>query len=60
MANRAEIWSVTTQHRDKLAVNQRSINRAVLGVTRRAKIRNENIRTKLKDVIQNAVEVKGQ
>ena len=41
----AETWSMTQQLRKKLEVAQRSMERAMLGITRREKIRNEVVRS---------------
>ena len=45
-----------------LAVTQRSMERATLGVTKRDKIMDEDLRarTKVKDVIRKAIEAKGK
>ena len=58
----AETWSLTNRQKDKFAVTERSMERATLGGTKRDKIRNEDLRarTKVKDVIQKAVEAKGK
>ena len=58
----AETWSVTKHQKEKLAVAQRSMERAMLGITRRDKIRNEDVRarTKVKDINEKAEEAKGQ
>eukprot|EP00795_Rhopilema_esculentum_P006542 gene6542-12026_t len=42
----AETWSLTNRQREKLAVTQRSMERSMLGVTRRDKIRNEDLRSR--------------
>ena len=49
----AETWSLTNHQKDKLAVTQGSMDRVTLGVTKRDKIRNEDLRarTKVKVVI---------
>ena len=49
----AETWSLTNRQKDKLAVTQGSMDRVTLGVTKRDKIRNEDLRarTKVKVVI---------
>ena len=41
----AETWSLTNRQREKLAVTQRSMERSMLGVTRRDKFRNEDLRS---------------
>jgi hypothetical protein len=58
----AETWSLTKRHRHKLAVTQRSMERSMLGVTRRDKIRNEDLRSRtgVKDVIEKVTEAKGK
>eukprot|EP00795_Rhopilema_esculentum_P007734 gene7734-biopygen8973 len=58
----AETWSLTNRHREKLAVTQRSMERSMLGVTRRDKIRNEDLRSRtgVKDVIEKVIEAKGK
>eukprot|EP00795_Rhopilema_esculentum_P008762 gene8762-biopygen9749 len=58
----AETWSLTNCQRQKLAVTQRSMKRSMLGVTRRDKIRNEDLRSRtgLKDVIEKVIEAKGK
>eukprot|EP00795_Rhopilema_esculentum_P003567 gene3567-9567_t len=45
----AETWSLTNRQREKLAVTQRSMERSMLGVTRRDKIRNEDLRSRTGD-----------
>eukprot|EP00795_Rhopilema_esculentum_P008369 gene8369-14343_t len=42
----AETSSFTNRQREKLAVTQRSMERSMLGVTRRDKIRNEDLRSR--------------
>ena len=56
----AETWSLTKHQMKKLAVAQRSMERSLLGVTRKDKIRNEIIRerTKIKDVVNTTKELK--
>eukprot|EP00794_Sanderia_malayensis_P002427 gene2427-2794_t len=58
----AETWSLTNHQREKLAVTQRSMERSMMGVTKRDKIRNEDLRsrTKVKDVIEKVIEAKGK
>ena len=58
----AETWSLTNRQKEKLAVAQRSMERAMLGVTRRDRIRNEDIRkkTKVDDIVEKAEKSKGQ
>jgi len=58
----AETWSLTNNQKQKLAVAQRSMERAMLNITWRDKIRNEVIRstTKVKDIIEKAEQTKGQ
>ena len=58
----AETWSLTQHLKNKLAVAQRSMERAMLGITIKDKIRNENIRarTKVEDVVWLAEKAKGQ
>ena len=56
----AQTWSLTKQQQNKLRVMQRAMERRMLKVTRRDRIRNEEIRrrTKLKDVITVATALK--
>ena len=58
----AKTCSLTNNQKQKLAVAQRSMERAMFSITRRDKIRNEVIRstTKVKDIIQKAEQTKGQ
>ena len=58
----AETWSLTNNQKQKLAVAQRSMERAKLNITRRDKIRHEVIRsnTKVKDITEKAEQTKGQ
>ena len=58
----AETWSLTRRQAEKLAVAQRSMERSILNVTRRDKIRNEIIRgrTKVRDVIETTIEKKSR
>lgn len=58
----AETWSLTKRQKEKLAVTQRSMERAMLGVTRKDKIRNQEIRerTRVDDIIEKAEKSKGQ
>ena len=58
----AETWSLTQHLKNKLAVAQRSMERSMLGITIKDKIRNENIRarTKVEDVVWLAEKAKGQ
>ena len=58
----AETWSLTKRHKNKLAITQRGMERVTLGVTKRDKIRNEDLRArkKVKVLIQRAVEAKGK
>eukprot|EP00795_Rhopilema_esculentum_P016676 gene16676-8118_t len=42
----AQTWSLTNRQRGKLAVTQKSMERSMLGVTRRDKIRNEDLRSR--------------
>ena len=55
----AETWSLTNRQREKLAVTQRSMERSMLGVTRRDKIRNEDLRSRtgVKDLIEKVIEL---
>ena len=57
----AETWSLTNHQREKLAVTQRSVERSMLGVTRRDKIRNKDLRSRtgVKDFIEKGIEAKG-
>ena len=58
----AETWSLTKRQKEKLAVTQRSMERAMLGITRKDKIRNQEIRerTRVDDIIEKAEKSKGQ
>ena len=58
----AETWSLTKYQRVKLAVTQKSMERSMLNVTLKDKIRNEVIssKTKVKDVTEKVYRMKGQ
>ena len=58
----AETWSLTKHQEKKLAVAQRSIERSLLNITKRDKIRNEIIRSKtgVKDIIERVQCMTGQ
>ena len=58
----AETWSLTKYQRVKLAVTQKSMERSMLNITLKDKIRNEVIRskTKVKDVTDKVYRMKGQ
>ena len=58
----AETWAITKRQSEKLAVAQRSMERAMLNITLKDKIRKEEIRskTKVKDIIETAKWMKGQ
>ena len=58
----AETWSLTKYQKDKLAVAQRSMERLMLNITRKDKIRNEVVRSKtqVKDIIKKVQNMKGQ
>ena len=58
----AEAWSLTRSQERKLQVAQRSMERSVLGATRKGKIRNEIIssRTNVMDVMERVRVMKGQ
>ena len=58
----AETWSLTKHLKNKLAVAQRTMERAMLGITIKDKFRNENIRarTKVEDIVWKAEKAKGQ
>lgn len=58
----AETWTLTKRQKEKLAVAQRSMERAMLGITRRDRWRNEDIRarTKVTDIIEKAEKLKWQ
>eukprot|EP00914_Ancora_sagittata_P021713 GHVO01043076.1.p1 GENE.GHVO01043076.1~~GHVO01043076.1.p1 ORF type:complete len:186 (+),score=14.28 GHVO01043076.1:383-940(+) len=58
----AETWALTKHQTRKLAAAQRSMERSLLNISLKDKIRNEIIReqTKVKDVIQTAVEMKSK
>ena len=53
----AETWAVTKHQEKKHAVAQRSMERLLLNITKRDKIRSETIRCKagVKDIIESAV-----
>ena len=57
----AETWTLT-KHREKLAVAQRSMERLLLNITKRDKIRNENIRSKtgVENIIERVQCMRGQ
>ena len=42
----SETWSLTKKQRERLAVAQRDMERSMLGITRKDKKRNEQIREK--------------
>ena len=56
----AQTWSLTARQEEKLRVAQRAMERRMLGITRRDRIRNEEIRrrTGVKDVILEANNLK--
>jgi hypothetical protein len=58
----SEVWALTKHQREKLSVAQRSMERSMLNITRKDKIRNEEIRskTKVEDVINKATTAKGR
>ena len=58
----AETWSLTKHQKQKLAVAQRSMERAMLNITRKDKIKNEVIRSKTKviDLLEKVEFTKGQ
>ena len=58
----AETWTLTKHLERKLAVAQRSMERSLLNITRRDKIRNEIIRSKtgVIDIIEKVKCMKGQ
>ena len=58
----AETWALTKHQSRKLAAAQRSMERNILNISLRDKIRNEVIRerTKVKDVIQTARDLKSK
>ena len=58
----AETWSLTKHLKNKLTVAQRTMERAMLGITIKDKIRNENIRArkKLEDIVWKMQKAKGQ
>ena len=57
----AVTWALTKHQKHKLAVAQRSMERAMINITRKDKIRNEvtRSRTKVKDIISRAEQTKG-
>ena len=58
----AETWALTKHQEKKLAVAQRSMERLLLNITKRDKIRNEIIRCKtgVKDIIERVWCMRGQ
>ena len=50
----SEIWSLTEPQENKVMTTQRKMERIMLGITLRDKVRNEEIRKKtgIKDIIQ--------
>ncbi|MEE4247402.1 MAG: reverse transcriptase domain-containing protein [Kangiellaceae bacterium] len=58
----AETWSLTKHQREKLAVAQRSMERSMLNITLKDRIRKEVIRSKtqLTDITEKAQQMKGQ
>ena len=58
----AETWALTKHQEKKLAVAQRSMERLLLNITKRDKIRNEIIRCKtgVKDIIERVRCMRGQ
>ena len=58
----AETWTLTKHREKKLAVAQRSMERLVLSIAKRDKIRNEVIRSKtvVKDIIERVRCMRGQ
>ncbi|MEL7307279.1 MAG: reverse transcriptase family protein, partial [Pseudomonadota bacterium] len=53
-------WSLTKRQQERLNVTQRAMERRMLGITRKDKVRNEEIRrrTKVKDVVTEARNLK--
>ena len=62
MACGAETWALTRHQEKKLAVTQRSMERLLLNIRKRNKIRNEIIRCKtgVKDIIERVLCMRGQ
>ena len=62
MTYRAETWALTKHQEKKLAVAQRSMERLLLNITKRDKIRNDIIRCKtgVKDIIERVRCMRGQ
>ena len=62
MTHGAETWALTKHQEKKLAVAQRSIERLLLNITKKDKIRNEIIRSKteVKDIIERVWCMRGQ
>ena len=58
----AETWSITKNQEKKLVTAQRSMERSVLNITRRDKIRNKIIRekTKVKDIMEKVNSMRGE
>ena len=58
----AEIWSLAKYQKEKLAVVKRSMERLMLNITQKDKIRNEVVRSKIqvKDIIKKVQDMKGQ
>ena len=58
----AETWALTKHQEKKLAVAQRSMERLLLNITKRDKIRNEIIRckTRVNDIIERVLCMRGQ
>ena len=58
----AETWSLTKYQKEKLAVAQRSMERLMLNITGKDKIRNEVVRSKMqmKDIIKKVQNMKSQ
>ena len=60
MSYGTETWSLTIGHMNKLKVAQRAMERAMLGVSLRDRVRNEEIRriTKVTDIAQRISKLK--
>ena len=54
-------WSLTNRQKSELAVAQRSMGRAILGITRKDKVRNEQVKskTKVEDITEKAEKREG-
>ena len=53
MTYTSETWTLSKKIENKLRTAQRAIERAMLNITRKDRIRNKNIREMMKDRIRN-------